>query len=72
MPKHTDRILEARRYFVENTVLKAFEENRCKPQRLQKRITQIVDELAFTYGHSESAIWLWLRQYKKETKQKVK
>lgn len=68
MPKNTDRILEARRYFIENTVLKAFEENEKQPQRLRRRTTQIVNDLAFRYGHSESVIWIWLREYKKKEK----
>ncbi len=66
MPKTTEKILESRRYFIENVVLKAFEENNSQPARLRQKTTRIVDQLSFMYAHSEASIWAWLRQHKKE------
>lgn len=71
MPKISNRILESRRYFLENVVLKAFEDNRKLPPRLRRKSTQIVNELSFTYAHCEQTIWVWLRQHQKNKQTEI-
>ena len=71
MPKISSKILESQQYFLENTVLREIEENKKKPVQLQRKITQIVRELAFTYAHSEQSIWVWLREHKRKKQTEI-